>query len=195
MSERAEERGTYEKLIGAFAGSAAVRGKFSTLSHAPTKTSAESARVRGASVATGAKAMLLKAGKPLSHGTPYVLAVLSAARRADLKVLRAALNQKSLSLASVDDVWKLTRCVPGAVPPFGSIFDGVMTVVDTSITGIKPPFINFNAGLRTESVLGLAVADYLAFEKPAMTLSFSEADASLDDDAAAAAGGGAGADE
>lgn len=187
MTERAEERGTYEKLIGAFACSATVRGKFSTLSHAPTKTSAESARVRGVAVATGAKAMLLKAGKPLSHGTPYVLAVLSASRRADLKMLRAALNQKSLSLASVDDVWRITKCVPGAVPPFGSIFDGVMTVVDTSITNIKPPFINFNAGLRTESVLGLAVADYLAFEKPAMTLSFSEADASLDDDV----GGGA----
>jgi len=137
---------------------------FRGLEHAPTRTSEESAIVRGVELASGAKAMLLKCGKALAHGTPYLLAVLSAHRKADLRSLRGSLGQKSVSLASVEDVYRLTGCVPGAVPPFGSLFPGVRTYVDPSIVERKT--INFNAGLRTYSVCDLAVGDYLALESP-----------------------------
>lgn len=137
---------------------------FRTLVHAPTKTSEESAMVRGVELASGAKAMLLKCSKDLPHGSPYLLAVLSASRKADLKLLRSSLGQKSVSLASVEDVARLTGCVPGAVPPFGSLFPGVRTYVDPSI--VERTHINFNAGLRGFSVCDLPVADYLRVESP-----------------------------
>lgn len=140
---------------------------YGTLEHAATRTCEESAAVRGVEVASGAKAMLLKCSKPLPHGSPYLLAVLSAARKADLKALRAALGQKSVSLASVEDVDRLTGCIPGAVPPFGSLFGAaseVQTYADPSI--LTRHSINFNCGLQTLSVLGLPVADYVRVERP-----------------------------
>ena len=167
-AEPAEDPATHARVLALL--TARAPGRFTTLSHAPTRTSEESARVRGVALATGAKAMLLKAGRPLAHGSPFVLAVLSAARRADLRALRGALGAKALSLASVEDVWRLTGCVPGAVPPFGSLFPGVATVADASIVAL--PAINFNSALRGESVMGLAVADYLAIEAPTV-LNFS----------------------
>jgi len=128
--------------------------------------------VRGVPLASGAKAMLLKGSKPLPHGSPFLLAVLSAARKADLRALRGALAQKSVSLASVEDVWALTGCVPGAVPPFGSLFAGVKTYCDPSLVE-QGEFINFNAALRGSSVIGLRVADFLRVEQPTV-LAFSE---------------------
>lgn len=169
--------------------------KFRTLEHAPTKTSQESADVRGVALASGAKAMLLKSGKALPHGGLYVLAVLSAEKQADLKKLKSILGTNRLSMAAVEDVKALTGCIPGegglrvlelqqrirrhlimdaitattysagAVPPFGSLFPGTLTIMDVSLQN-QGPDINFNAGLRTLSVLGLAVEQYLAIEKP-----------------------------
>ena len=136
----------------------------STLRHGATRTCEESAAVRGADVASGAKAMLLKCSKPLAHGSPYLLAVLSAARKADLRALRGALGQKSVSLASVEDVRRLTGCIPGAVPPFGSLFPGVATYCDPSL--LDRGFCNFNAGLQTLSVLKLSLEDYVRVERP-----------------------------
>ncbi len=179
-AERAEERATRDAVVALLTSAGA---SFSLLEHAPTRTSAESAAVRGAPLASGAKAMLLKAGKALPHGSPFVLAVLSAARRADLKALRGALGAKSLSLAGADDLWRLTRCAPGAVPPFASVFAGVqaragepapqpvLTVADASIGALET--LNFNIGLRGESCVGLSAAAYLALEAPPV-LSFSE---------------------
>ena len=168
-AERVEDPATHARLLALLSS----RGlSFSTLAHVPTRTSEESAAVRGVPLASGAKAMLLKASKPLPHGSPYLLAVLSAARKADLRALRCALAQKSVSLASVDDVWRLTGCVPGAVPPFGSLFAGVKTYVDPSLVE-QGEFINFNSALRGSSVIGLRTADFLRVEQP-IVLAFSE---------------------
>lgn len=140
---------------------------FTTLEHSPTKTSQESADVRGVQLASGAKAMLMKTAKPLGHGGCYVLAVMSASKTADLKKLRGLLGVSRLSMASVDEVRAVTGCIPGAVPPFGSLFvdKGVSTFVDKSLQS-QGAFINFNAGLRTLSVCGLSVDAFLAIEKP-----------------------------
>lgn len=59
------------------------------------------------------------------------------------------------------------------MPPFGSLWPGVATVVDNSLI-LQGPELNFNAGLRTFSVCGLAVKDFLAIEKPAMVGDYSE---------------------
>lgn len=58
---------------------------------------------------------------------------------------------------------RVTGCISGAVPPFGSIF-GLRTFADASLQS-QGPTINFNAGLRTFSV-SMATEDYMAVEKP-----------------------------
>jgi len=50
----------------------------------------------------------------------------------------------------MDEVKKITKCLNGAVPPFGSIF-GIKTYVDNSLVK-QGDYISFNAGLRTKSV-------------------------------------------
>ena len=177
-----EDAATHARVLALLAAHGAA---FGTLVHAPTRTSDESARVRGVALATGAKAMLLVSPKPLAHGGQYVLAVLSAARAAEWGALRRAIGAKQLRLAPVDDVRRLTGCVPGAVPPFGSLWPGVRTVVDDSVLE-QGAEINFNSGLRTHSVLGLSVESYLAIEAP-LRARFSAAPA--------AAAAEAGADE
>ena len=156
-----EDPATSQRVLALLASQGCA---FATLAHCATRTCEESAAVRGVEVASGAKAMLLKCAKPLPHGSPYLLAVLSAARKADLRALRGLLGQKSVSLASVEDVRALTGCVPGAVPPFGSLFKGVATYADPSV--LDRGHINFNCGLQTLSVLGLPVADYARVERP-----------------------------
>jgi Ala-tRNA(Pro) deacylase len=184
--EREEEAGTHAAVLALLAASGA---SFTTLAHAPTRTSEESAAVRGVPLASGAKAMLLKSGKPLAcgGGATYVLAVLSAARKAELGRLKKGVGAKDLRMASVEEVWQVTRCLPGAVPPFGCLFtcprsEGggggggvpVLTVVEEGLEGDCGGSLNFNAGLRTASVCGLAFADYVAAAKP-MRLAFAQA--------------------
>jgi prolyl-tRNA editing enzyme YbaK/EbsC (Cys-tRNA(Pro) deacylase) len=71
-------------------------------------------------------------------------------------------------MASAEEVRAVTGCIPGAVPPFGSLWRGKgvwRTVVDRSLLE-QGDEVNFNAGLRTRSVVGLKVAAYLAVEDP-----------------------------
>lgn len=168
-SDDAEVPDMHDAVIALLRASGAT---FSLLTHAPCKTSEESAAARGVPVACGAKAMLLRAGDGA-----LVLAVLSAARRANLKALRTALGQKSVALASPADVFAVSRCRVGAVPPFGSLFRtdagaAVRTLVDPSLL-LQGPTICFNAGLRSVSVVGLGVEEWQRIEKPDV-IAFSE---------------------
>ena len=129
--------------------------EFTLSVHAATRTSEASAAARGATLASGAKAMFVRA----SAEGGYALAVLSAARRVDWKALRALLGYKRAALADEAEVAAVTGCVPGAVPPFGCLWPGVRTLVDESLVA-QGDAINFNAGLRTASV-HMSVADYL----------------------------------
>ena len=119
--------------------------------------------MRGATLASGAKAILVRAktGAPASE---FVLVVIAADQKLDSKACKKALGAKSISFASEAEVLEITGCVPGAVPPFGSAW-GLRTLMDTSVQE-QGATINFNAGLRTFSVLGLAVADYVRAEAP-----------------------------
>ena len=134
---------------------------WTTLTHEPTPTSEDSARVRGATLASGTKAMLLNV-KP---GDKFVMVVISASEKMDSKLLKKSGGYKSTRFASVEEVMQVTGCVPGAVPPFGSLF-GLTTLVDESLK-TQGSGINFNAGLRTFSV-SMSVDDYLAVEEPTM---------------------------
>ena len=119
--------------------------------------------MRGATLASGAKAILVRA-KTGAAASEFVLVVIAADQKLDSKACKKALGAKSISFASEAEVLEITGCVPGAVPPFGSAW-GLRTLMDTSVQE-QGATINFNAGLRTFSVLGLSVADFLRVEAP-----------------------------
>jgi Ala-tRNA(Pro) deacylase len=130
----------------------------SVLRHAPVFTSEEAAAVRGVPLASGAKALVVKAGDA------FVLLVLPADRKLDGRKARAALGVKGLRFASREEVERLTGLQPGAIPPFGSLF-GLPTHCDPALGANAS--INFNAGDHAVSVQ-MPYADYLAAEAPAL---------------------------
>ncbi|MCR9163573.1 MAG: YbaK/EbsC family protein [Nannocystaceae bacterium] len=115
------------------------------LHHEPTRTSEDSARVRGEPMAIGGKSLVLKAADR------FVVLVLSAALRAQSKGLRKALGVKRLRFATPQELLELTGCVPGCVPPFGRPILDLPLLVDASI--LRNERIAFNAGSLTDSVI------------------------------------------
>jgi Ala-tRNA(Pro) deacylase len=155
-----EDAATHSQLTALLSqrlGAPGPGGRWSTSEHAAVRTSEEAAAVRGVSLASGAKAMLLSV-KP---GDAFVLAVISAAQKMDSKAFKKAGGFKSTRFASEQEVRMITGCVPGAVPPFGSLWS-VRTYVERSLLD-QGESINFNAGLRTHSV-SMRTADYLELE-------------------------------
>lgn len=115
------------------------------LHHEPTRTSEDSARVRGESTTIGGKSLLLKAGDR------FVLLVISAAVRARSKGLRTAFGVRRLRFATPEELLERTGCVPGCVPPFGRPILDLPLFVDASI--LRNERIAFNAGSLTDSVI------------------------------------------
>ena len=129
---------------------------FSVSRHEPVYTSEEAARVRGTSLSSGAKALIIKAGDR------FCMLVLPADRRVDSKKLRAALGVKSCRFATKEEVAQLTGLEPGSIPPFGSFFD-LETYCDSALS--QNESINFNAADHGISIQ-MTYADYLRVESP-----------------------------
>jgi Ala-tRNA(Pro) deacylase len=124
--------------------------------HAPVFTSAEAAEVRGVAMASGAKALLVRVD------AGYVLCIMPADRKLDSKQVKKLLKVKSIRFATKEELLEITGLEPGAVPPFGSLFN-VPTLVDPALK--EQPFINFNAGDHAKSIR-LAIDNYLKAEEP-----------------------------
>lgn len=135
---------------------------FSILHHEPVYTSEQAAAVRGVSLASGAKALIVKAGDR------FVLLVLPADRKLDSRKARESLAVRSLRFASKEEVLDLTGLQPGSIPPFGSLFQ-LPTYCDPALEA--NPSINFNAGDHSISIQ-MAFADYERAESPTL-LSFT----------------------
>src|SRR5713101_8795690 len=131
---------------------------FTVVRHEPVFTSEQAAAVRGTSLASGAKALVVKAGDE------FVLLVLPADRKLDNRKAREALHVKALRFASKEEVQNLTGLQPGSIPPFGSLF-GLATYCDPALA--ENSSINFNAGDHAIS-MQMAYQDYLAVEQPAL---------------------------
>jgi Ala-tRNA(Pro) deacylase len=129
---------------------------FTVLRHEPVYTSEQAAAVRGVPLASGAKALVLKAGEA------FVMAVMPADRKLDSKKARTALGSKSIRFASREEVERLTGLQPGSIPPFGSLFD-LPTWCDPALG--ENATINFNAGDHAISVQ-MTYADFVALERP-----------------------------
>ncbi len=129
---------------------------FTVSRHQPVYTSEEAAAVRGAALASGAKALVVKAGDA------FALLVLPADRKLDSKKARASLGVKSIRFATREEVAQLTGLQPGSIPPFGSLF-GLATWCDPELgTNVA---INFNAGDHAISVQ-MSYGAFVAAEKP-----------------------------
>ena len=124
--------------------------------HEPVFTSEEAAKVRGAPLSSGAKALICKAAGE------FVMFVMPGNRRLDSKLVRKAFSLRSLRFATPEEVEQLTTLKPGSIPPFGSLF-GIATYCDEAL-GTQET-INFNAGDHGISV-AMAFSDYARVEAP-----------------------------
>jgi len=131
---------------------------FTIIRHEAVYTSEQAAAVRGTSLASGAKALVVKAGER------FVLLVLPADRKLDSRKARDTLGVKSLRFASKEEIQSLTGLQPGAIPPFGSLFQ-LPTYCDPALADNSS--INFNAGDHAISIQ-MSYGDYLQVEKPQM---------------------------
>ena len=139
----------------------AQNANFRAVSHESFKTSAQVAAARGTQLGQGAKALVcaIKGG----GAKRYVLAVLPADYKADLQLIVQALGGSRASLASPDEVAKLTDCVPGSVPPF-SFCEELELIADPSLF-TRYDELAFNAGLLDHSII-LNAKDYERIAQP-----------------------------
>ena len=118
--------------------------EYRLVEHDPVFTSEEAAEVRGTALEEGAKALVVKADEK------YYNLVISAAKRVDNAKLRSILNTRRVRFARPEELHELTGCWPGAVPPFGQLFD-LPTLLDESLADKSQA--SFNAGSHTVSVV------------------------------------------
>jgi len=128
------------------------------LTHEPTLTSEESARVRGESLAVGAKALLVKTDDA------FRLFVLPADRQFDAKKVKQELKVRSIRFATMEELLELTGLVPGSVPPFGPPVLPFELYGDTAI-GATEDKVAFNAASLTDSIV-MKASDWRAVAKP-----------------------------
>ena len=129
---------------------------FSVLHHEPVYTSEQAAAVRGAPLASGAKALVSKGGDE------FVMFVIPADLRLAGKAVRRARGWRKLRFADREEVARLTGLAPGSIPPFGSLF-ALPTLCDSRLS--ENETINFNAGDHAISI-SMPYADYLRVESP-----------------------------
>ena len=133
------------------------RVSFQPMRHRPTFTAQQTAQavhVRGDEVA---KTVVLRAdGK-------YVLAVLQATHKIDLKRLRDTLAARSVDLAAEQEFRTMfPDCEVGALPPFGSQY-GLKTIVDEPLT--RDPQIVIEGNTHDEAIQ-MRYDDYARLEQP-----------------------------
>jgi Ala-tRNA(Pro) deacylase len=133
--------------------------EYKLLEHEPVYTSEQAAQVRGVSVQTGVKALVLK-----TKDGRFILALVRADKRADLKAVAAADGTKKVKLADPADVLKITGCEIGSVPPFGHETE-LKTYLDKDI--LEQDEVNFNIGEHTKSVR-MKAQDLLKVIKPVL---------------------------
>lgn len=118
--------------------------EYSVFEHEPVYTSEQAANVRGGDLKTGVKALVLKTGE-----AKFVLALVAADRKVNIKKLAKHLNTKSLKLAKPDEVLKITNCEIGSVHPFG-IIHNLPIYLDPSVQ--ENEYVEFNIGVHTKSI-------------------------------------------
>ncbi len=138
--------------------------KYLAISHSPVYTAQEiaaSAHVPGKELA---KTVIVKVDGQMA------MAVLPATRQVDFKLLKKALAAKKVELASEGEFAdRFPECEPGAMPPFGNLYDMEVYVAEPLAEDEE---IAFNAGSHTE-LIRLPYEDFERLAKPKV-LRFTE---------------------
>lgn len=137
------------KTLKKFLNSSKV--KYKAIKHSPAYTAQEiaaSAHVPGRELA---KTVIINV-----DGT-MAMAVMPAPEQIDFKLLKKSLGAKRVKLASEKEFTdSFPECEPGAMPPFGNLYDMDVYVAE-SLT--KDEQISFNAGSHSE-LIRLAYKDF-----------------------------------
>ncbi|HDD46539.1 MAG TPA: hypothetical protein ENG42_03610, partial [Candidatus Aenigmarchaeota archaeon] len=115
---------------------------FKVIKHKPVFTSEEAARARGVELRQGVKAMVFKLKEK------FVVALVPADRKVDTKKLKKLVGGKP-KLASPEEVFAVTNCKIGAVPPFGH---KTKLEIFADIGIFANDMVDFNAGLNEVSI-------------------------------------------
>ena len=137
--------------------------KYEVTKHKPAFSAQEMAAVEHEPGKYVAKPVIVKAdGK-------YVMCVLSACYKIDMRALKKQLGAKKVSLAEEKDMEKLfDDCDLGAEPPFGNLYD-LPTIIDKALE--KDDHITFQAGTH-EKAIRMSMDDYRKLVNP-QALEFS----------------------
>ena len=99
----------------------------------------------------------------------YVMCVLSADHKVDLRALKKGLKAKSVELAKEEDMEKIFNdCELGAEPPFGNLYD-LPTIMDKALE--SDDHIMFQAGTHKKAIR-MGMDDYRKLVAPSL-LEFS----------------------
>lgn len=131
--------------------------RFRVLPHKTVYTAYDLATTLGEDLKKVAKTLLVRADRR------YVLVVLPASARLDLKALAKLLKAKAVSI-SPETAIKRLKVVPGTTPPFGSLL-GVTVALENTLA--KASDIIVRAGSLTESI-GMKVKDFVKMESPTL---------------------------
>ena len=94
---------------------------FELLHHDFVHRSEQAASIRGNSLSQAAKAIILRV-KDKNRESDFIMCVLPGDMLIDFKFLKSFLSLKSISLATPQEVFLLSGCEIGSVPPFGNLF-------------------------------------------------------------------------
>ncbi len=131
--------------------------KYEVTKHEPSYTAQNLAAAEHEPGRFVAKPVIVKAdGK-------YVMCVLAAPYKVDMKALKKQLGAKSVKLAEEKDIGGLfPDCALGAEPPFGNLYD-LSTVMDKSLEA--DDHIAFQAG-SYEKAIRMSMKDYRKLVEP-----------------------------
>ena len=131
--------------------------KYEVTEHPPAFTAQSMAAVEHEPGKYVAKPVIVKAdGK-------YVMCVLSACYKIDLRALKSQLKAKKVELAEEKELTKIfPDCDVGAEPPFGNLYD-LPTIMDKSLE--TDDHITFQGGTH-EKAIRMSMADYRKLVAP-----------------------------
>ncbi|MHC4069875.1 MAG: aminoacyl-tRNA deacylase [Planctomycetota bacterium] len=131
--------------------------KYEMLKHKPAFTAQRMAAVEHEPGKYVAKPVIVKVDGE------YVMCVLPASCKIDLRALKSAVGAKKVELANEEDMAGLFGdCELGAEPPFGNLYD-LPTVMDKSLEA--DDHIMFQAGSH-ERAVRMSMSDYRKLAEP-----------------------------
>ncbi len=131
--------------------------KYEVMEHKPTFSAQQMAAVEHEPGRFVAKPVVVK-----SDGK-FVMCVLPACYKVDLRALKTVLGAKSVELAEEEELGHIFGdCELGAEPPFGNLYD-VPTVMDKALDA--DDHIVFQAGSHDKAIK-ISMADYRKLTKP-----------------------------